>query len=247
MKQVFLLIIFISISSQAYALDCPPSSTCTNTFTPVEHSMVLDDNSEVGVSATMSVRYNCDGDFEMRIDNFVGYNGNKNVDFLDQFNYLHYSFSSASEMVALDFLMNGSAFGNDPTSIPFCSSGDSLRRVFVYTASCGIWIRCSYKLPSPIEYVCDTGWQGSFPHYSDGGDAWVDHWKWQSCGDVCCRKIFSICRESYVDKAGSFIKIKSITKGKYPGSDCSKQGTFWGKRPGPSTGVNQELQCEDGC
>ncbi len=246
MKQVFLIILLICISYSAYAIDCPPSSTCTATWTTAEYGMQLDDTGEIWASATLTFRVNCDGDFEMRIENFDGYYGNDNVDFLEQFNYLHYSFSSASEMIALDFLMR---YKPDviAATVPLCSSNQTIKRVFVYTAACGIWTKCSYKLPSPIEYVCDTGWQGSFPHYSDGGDAWVDHWKWQSCGDVCCRKIFSICRENYVDKTGSFIKIKAITKGKYPGSDCSKQGTFWGKRPGPSTGVNQELQCEDGC
>lgn len=246
MKQMFFIIYVLCISYQSYAIDCPPSSTCIATWTTKEYDMQLDDNAVIWASATLPFRVNYDGDFEMKIDDFKGFATEKNVDFLEQFNYLHYSFSSASEMVALDFLMR-----NKPDiiadDVPLCSSNQSIKRVFVYTAACGIWTRCSYKLPSPIQYVCDVVWSGNLPHYTDGGESWVDHWKWQSCGEVCCRKVFELCKDSYVDKAGTYIKITAMTKEKYPGSDCSGQGTFWGKRPGPSTGANQPLQCEDGC
>lgn len=249
MKRMFLIIFILCISYNMYAIDCPPSSTCTATWTQIEDiHYALDANDNIWVSATISIRVNCDGDFEMILHDFKGINNDPTTDFLDKFNYLHYSFSSASEMIAIDYLtryMPEFDFGIE--EVPDCSTNTSTKRVFLYTAACGIWTRCSYKLPSPIDYVCDTGWSGNLPHYSDGGDVWVDHWKWQSCGEVCCRRVYELCRDEYVEKAGTFIKIKAMTKEKYPGSECSEQGTFWGKRQGPATGTNQELQCEDGC
>jgi hypothetical protein len=164
------------------------------------------------------------------------------MDFLDELNIYHYNFSAASEMVALDFIMEKDAFGTH-NDIPLCSSS-TMTRAILYTAACGIWTRCSYKLPDPIEVVCDTGWNGAQPHYSDGSDNWVDNWKWQSCGEVCCRKVFELCRVP--EDSGFYFKINALTKERYPGSECSKQGDFYGNRPSP-TDPNTELPCEDGC
>jgi hypothetical protein len=254
MKQAFLIIVFLCISYQSYAIDCPPSSTCTATWTTETYGMRLNDNSTIWASATLSHRVNCDGNLEMKIENFDGFSGNDNVNFLDEFNYLHYSFSSASEMIAIDFLMNSDAWGKDQRTLPNCTSGNSLKRVFVYTAACGIWIKCSYKLPNPIIKDCDTGWLGGDPHYgvpNEGPppttDQWVDHWKWQSCGEVCCKKEFEICEEDYIDKGGSYVKIKAMTKGKYSeDAQCSKHDHFTGPRPFP-TSDTVTLECEDGC
>ncbi len=165
MKQAFLIIVFLCISYQSYAIDCPPSSTCTATWTPAQAGLILDANRELSVSATFSYRENCDGDFEVILHNFEGHNGNTSTNFLESFNYLHYSFSSATELIVLDFLMNRNVFGRDERHVPLCSTNDAVKRVFLYTASCGIWTKCSYKLPDPIVKVCDTGWQGGDPHY----------------------------------------------------------------------------------
>lgn len=253
MKQLFLIIIFLCISYKTYAIDCPPSSTCTASWTPAYHSLLLDNNFTIGATATFSIRVNCDGDFEMRIDNFVT-SLSENVNYLDNFNYLHYSFSSASEMLALDFLMDIVVHGNSLGTIPYCSTSTSIKRVFLYTSSCGIWTKCSYKLPNPIVKVCDTGWQGGDPHYGVPNpgpppttDIWVDHWKWQSCGDVCCKKVFELCLDENLTYPGYYVKIKALTKGKYPGSECSKQGDFTGPRPYPTSSPVVELECEDGC
>jgi hypothetical protein len=253
MKQAFLIIVFLCISYQSYAIDCPPSSTCTIPFEVATASLILDANRELSVSATFFHRVNCDGDYEVKLVNFEGYNGNTSMNFLESFNYLHYSFSSATELVVLDYLMNRNVFGRDLRHVPLCSTNDAIKRVFIYTASCGIWTKCSYKLPDPIEKDCDQGWQGSFPHYGvlnpgppPTTEMWVDHWKWQNCGEVCCRKVYEVCRENYIDKAGTYIKIKALTKEKYPGSECSKQGDFEGPRPFPNSST-VTLNCEDGC
>lgn len=235
MKQLFLIITFLCVSYNTYAIDCPPSSTCTIPFQTTFVGLSLDGNYQLKVVATISYRLNCDGDFEIKIDNFEGYNGNKSMDFLESFNYLHYSYSSATELVALDFLMNKNAFGIDPNTIPLCSTNNTSKRVFLYTASCGIWTKCSYKLPNPIEKVCDTGWEGGDPHYGvpPSNDQWVDHWKWQSCGDVCCKRTYSICKQD------GDIKITQYQKD--TDGDCTGQGTFinW------KTGL--PIPCQVGC
>jgi len=260
MKQVFLIIIFLSISYKSNAIDCPPSSTCTIAFESNTFGLFLDNYSANGeyddiyVDGSIRYRKNCEGVLEIIVDDFyVLYPDFYNFNKLDNFNYLHFNYSSLTEWVALDFLMIINAYGTDDI-VPYCSTNTTKTRVHVYTASCGIWTKCSYKLPNPIEKVCDTGWQGGDPHYGVPNpgpppttDMWVDHWKWQSCGEVCCRKVFELCREENVTYPGYYVKIKAMTKEKYPDSECSKQGDFTGPRPFPTSTPFVELQCEDGC
>ena len=260
MKLLFLIIIFLCVSYNTYAIDCPPSSTCTTTFTSQTFSLLLDDyddsneKRDIYLYAHMRYRKNCDGILEIIIDNVsIRFEGYENYKYLDDFNHLQYSFSSLTEWAALDFLMLYDANETD-NGIPSCSSNITKTRVHVYTASCGIWTKCSYKLPDPIEKVCDTGWEGGDPHYGvpnpgppPSTDMWVDHWKWQSCGEVCCRKVFELCGEENLSYPGYYVKIKALTKEKYPGSECSKQGDFTGPRPFPTSTPFVELQCEDGC
>lgn len=145
MKIILIILAFLLSWQSAYSIDCPPSSTCTTSFTTVVHLMSLDDAtngpSDLQASATMSYRVNCDGNFEVRIDDFAGRNGT-NLDFLEELNIHQYNYSSASELVALDYIINNRAFNNDDP-VPSCGTS-TMTRVLVYTASCGIWTRCSY-------------------------------------------------------------------------------------------------------
>lgn len=259
MRKLILFFLTSMISYSAYAIDCPPSS-CTTTFASTTFHLLLDDfsqsheNADVYVRAGVRHRRNCDGDIEIIIDDiFLGSTGTSTHEFFDEFNYLHYSYSSITEWAALDILMIIDGYGLD-NAVPFCSTNTTITRVQVYTASCGIWTKCSYKLPETIEKVCDTGWQGGDPHYAvpnpgppPSTDYYVDHWKWQSCGEVCCKKVFELCRDQNISYPGFYVKITAMTKSKYPeDAECSKQGDFTGPRPLPTSPV-VELPCEDGC
>ena len=205
---------------------------------------------DLQVKAEIRTRKNCDDVLEIIIDDvFARFTGIGNHEKLDEFNYLHYSFSSITEWIALDVITHLSAVGQDE-NVPFCDDNESITRVHVYTASCGIWLRCSYKLPDPIEKVCDTGWEGGDPHYEILNDdqppepeMWVDHWRWHSCGEVCCKKVYEIKYNSTYN----LVEIVSKTKSRYNSEEkCSKQGDFRGYRPVYAPN-DVELPCEDGC
>lgn len=153
---------------------------------------------------------------------------------------MHYNYSAITEKLVLHYFLTSDAFGDAGTSVP--NYPNTIKRIFVYTASCGIWLRCAYKLPEEIEYVCDTPWNGPPPDYPGGSGRWVDHWRWHSCGQVCCKKEYELSVRL------GYIEIQSKTKSRYSeDEECSKQGDFWGNREQPDVGDYVELLCEDGC
>lgn len=234
MRIILLILGVITINFNLVYTQCPPSTTCTTTWTTVEHDLgeLMHENG-FRATATFSYRTNCEGDFEFIVDNIEIID---NSNFLDEFQYLHYNYSSITEKVVLDYILQMNAFGDDATL-----TSTPVKRIFVYTAACGIWLRCSYKLPSTIEKVCDDPWNSSDPHYPVGADKWIDHWRWHSCGQICCKKVYELKYDNY------HVEIQSKTKSRYSeGEECSKQGDFWGNRPDPTSG-SVELLCEDGC
>jgi hypothetical protein len=237
MKLIFLTFGLLLISLSLAIGQCPPSTTCTATWTTVEHDLdELLDEDGFRASVTFSYRVNCDGDFEFIVDDILI---KENSQHLDEFQYLHYSYSSITEKVVLDYMLTSNALGNSPYGVP--AWPNTIKRIFVYTAKCGIWLRCSYKLPEEIVYVCDDPWGGSPPDYASMSGRWVDHWRWHSCGVVCCKKVYELSVKS------GYIQIVGKTKGRYPeDEECSLEDTFFGKRPTPDDGA-VALPCEDGC
>lgn len=118
------------------------------------------------------------------------------------------------------------------SSVVPCSTIPKPQIANVYTAACGVWLYCEYVLPAAIEYTCETGWVGPPPHTVMPNK--VKSWKWQSCGQTCCRRIYSVCKETS-EEAGHFsetINIDLIRKERL--GDCSGEG-------------NYAKPCEDGC
>jgi len=237
MSKIYLTLCIFLFSYSLIFSQCPPSTTCTTTWTTVVHDLdeILDE-SGFRATATFSYRINCDGDFEFMVEDIEV---KDNSQYLDEFRIFHYSYSSLTEKVVLDYMLTSNAFGDAIYPVPPYPS--TVKRIFVFTASCGIWLRCSYKLPNPKVYVCDTPWNGSPPDYPGATGQWVDHWRWHSCGEVCCKKVYELST-----RLGR-IEIQSKTKGRYPeDAECSIEHTFSGPRPTPDDPV-QPLPCEDGC
>lgn len=133
-QNIFFLITIILLVNTGLRAQCPPSSTCSNSWTTVEHDMEeLLEEKGFRASATISYRVNCEGDFEFIIDDIEA---RDNSPFTDEFQIYHYSYSFLTEMVAIDYFMSNNAMGDDLTPVP-------TTRIFVYTAACGIWLRCS--------------------------------------------------------------------------------------------------------
>lgn len=142
-----------------------------------------------------------------------------------------------AEFLALKLLLNELFSANIP--IPDCPA----ERPFIkfYTARCGVWVKCSFPISNEPE-SCDDCWVGEHPEpYSHNGKSYVDIYKWQPCGTICCQKEFKICKGYDANLGYSRLFINDVTRGPAPGASCSEQGTChdW------KTGI--EIQCQDGC
>lgn len=122
---------------------------------------------------------------------------------------------------------------------PLCP--DSIKYVRIYTAICGVWLKCRYKIDTNIR-MCDEGFATPFPDFFVDGNKYVDIWRWQPCGEVCCQKSYDVCRVVNPTNGRWFIKIKQIkTQRHTQQSDCTLQGVF---RDGIT---NEIIPCQDGC
>lgn len=100
------------------------------------------------------------------------------------------------------------------------------------------WLKCSYKV-DPASQMCDIGYIPPTPLYSDGTDFWVDSWKWQSCGNACCRKEYQICITYDLTINRYIFKVKEVKKEKI--LDCEKEGEFFDWK------TQSPIPCHDDC
>ena len=87
--------------------------------------------------------------------------------------------------------------------------------------------------------MCDIGYIPPTPLYSDGTDFWVDSWKWQSCGNACCRKEYQICITYDLTINRYIFKVKEVKKEKI--LDCEKEGEFFDWK------TQSPIPCHDDC
>lgn len=148
-----------------------------------------------------------------------------------------------AEIQSLNKLINDLGVGNIPdcpTTIPFAT---------IYSAACGVWLRCSYEFPcNPLIHAdgpSQTGYQCP-PPWNYNGHPTVDVWHYEPCGDICCEKTYSICKQSDPHYGGYQIVISNVNRHRLAGSNCSKQNQFhrWNKNPGDQ---DYYIECVDGC
>ncbi|MFH1049613.1 MAG: hypothetical protein V1779_01640 [bacterium] len=106
-----------------------------------------------------------------------------------------------------------------------------------YTASCGIWVNCTYDI-SNTQPVCEQGFDLPLPHYNDGNGDKVKVWRWQSCGQTCCERVYQVCKAPSATHPGSFvIQIQAMQKNRI--APCTQAPD--GSSP------KYAKPCEDGC
>jgi hypothetical protein len=157
-----------------------------------------------------------------------------------------------AEIQALNELICNQIGGDE--NIPDCDHGGMIMAT-TYSASCGVWLRCSYSFhckdgSSPfVDITADgpsqTGYNCPAPRIYNGYPM-VDVWHWEPCGDVCCEKTFTVCRQKNPSGTGYQIVINNVNRHVQSGSSCSKQNKFtrWDLKPGDP---NYYITCEDGC
>lgn len=190
----------------------------------------------IGLIGTMSYCWRiCNGEVEIKID----WDNTSLVDpnFFAHGSYDEIDFDGAREYLKSHIL--GDVIADGSITIPNCVDGG--KTFFnIYTARCGVWVKCSYKVDTEAEIMKDIGYTGNCPlPYNHNGDAYIDVWKWQSCGEVCCKKTYTLCREGITGFGD--IRINDVSTGPAPGEQCTDQGVFkdW------KTGI--PYPCRDGC
>lgn len=127
---------------------------------------------------------------------------------------------------------------------PSISIGNCPENIFVakiYSAACGVWVRCRYEV-DPESRRCDSGFAEPYNDYSLNGKQYVDMLRWQSCGEVCCKKTYTLCRELLPSGEIKKTEIKEVGIQRHPQTpECTLQQQF--RHPV----TNQIIPCKDGC
>ena len=153
--------------------------------------------------------------------------GHNNCNVLEDFSIYHHNISSLREYLDLHIISTADWSFNITT--PDCPATTQL--VKFYSADCGVWVKCTYDI-EPQTPNCEQG----FSPLPDPQATTVDVWKWQSCGETCCKRTYTICRgnETHV---GNSIQIQQMQKEKV--GNCTEE-------PGGSNPVYAK-PCKDGC
>lgn len=220
MKYLLILVICIFIllpNKSVGQFNCPPQDSCQEPWSQGSYGHYLGQSQTIRVNSTIKYRENCEGIVEFIVVNTSVF---MNAQYLENFQFEEYGVNTARDLVWLHIL----EFPYFPENkiAPNCSE-DTIQIAHVYTASCGVWLKCSYKV-DPASQVCDFGYVFPSPIYLEGTDNWVDHWKWHSCGNACCRREFRICRTYDANALRTVFKVEEVKKEKI--LDCEKEGQF---------------------
>lgn len=178
----------------------------------------------------------CNGVYQFAYENLT-YSGN--CEGMAEFSIYHYNINSILEM--LDIAMVEYVHTGMPT-IPGCGDPNGpLKKMKIYSAGCGVWVKCSYEINPNATIKKDRGYEGNCPtSYMNDGKPYVDVWKWQSCGTVCCKREYEVCKEW--DITHSFNNIKVTRLPAVPLGPCTLQNTF-----GPWENSSANYQCQQAC
>lgn len=150
----------------------------------------------------------------------------------------HMKSDGLKEYVKLGFLAQ---YHSDPEP-KNCDGADGTPETFttLYTAACGVWTCCEYDITWPQTPNCDPYWTGPPPHY--GEPRKVKACKWVTCGTVCCRSTYTICKKVVeIDSVSNRITYDIKLVGKVRLGECSGDLS---KTTPPTPGAQP---CLDGC
>lgn len=218
-----LAILLIPLSSVFGQFDCPQNDGPCGSWTPVATTFM---EVTAGCYADVDLeRRQCNGIWQFRY-RVVSVSGS--CDFLTEFELYQYKFSALKEFMDLNIILRAeSGFDMD---IPLCSDPDNSKKKIVqmYSAACGIWVKCTYPVSSTTPISCD---EGADPH--ELPDNTLDRWEFVSCGEACCMRTYDVCQSAAVGTDPGEINITAHTTTRL--GDCSLQSEF-GNNP-----------CMDGC
>lgn len=212
---LFAMLLFGTVNLSA--IECPPDEDGEN-CQPWVTAVYTTTTDTPDCTLQITYRYQvCDDKYQIYIED-IQYTGNCN--YLAGFTNSD-SFQDWVDLVLIEEIAN---LENLPIVV---NCTESSTKVIFYTASCGIWVKCNYKV-DPESRVCDADWRGSYPDEATGE---VSAWKYQSCGEACCKKTFLVCK-LFDEENGWELHIQGLSKQKY--GECSNPDGF-------------VSPCQDGC
>ena len=102
-----------------------------------------------------------------------------------------------------------------------------------YSANCGIWLYCEYDIVPQVP-TCEQGYDG----VPEAGPTTVKTWKWQSCGETCCVRTYTVCKTTVPETGANRIVISNLTREKV--GSCTNE-------PAPGGDGKYAKPCQDGC
>ncbi len=112
----------------------------------------------------------------------------------------------------------------------FPEPSDTTMSVRIYSASCGIWVHCTYEV-DPDSRECDPGFDLPYPEEGENPTT-VTVAKWQACGNTCCRRTYQYCWQDDLTFGDRFVRMRLLSKERI--TDCSEQSEY-------------DRDCQDGC
>lgn len=220
---VALCISFISAQVLSAQSPCPPDTgfNCTIWKTATLSKTTVNPQCQI----TVQYRWReCNGEYQIYYDNVQRSGNCTNMGELwDNQDYVS-SFNEWLDIVVIEELVK---LPNQPV-VADCPG--SFNKAIFYTASCGLWVKCTYTI-DPAKRVCDQDWRGTFPEHQESDGLKLDYYKWQSCGQACCKKTYSICKS--IGTSGQYeVHINQVTKQRI--GSCSNPDGF-------------VSPCQDGC
>lgn len=216
-----LAILLVPLLDVFAQIDCPQSDGPCGGWTPVATTFIsLGGGCDVDVDVETR---ECNGVWQFRYT-IVGTSGTCNL--LADFDLEQYHFSALKDFLDLAIIQQAelSPFSMD---IPLCSDPDTSKKKIIqmYSAACGVWVKCTYAVSSTTPISCD---EGADPH--ELPDSTLDRWEFVPCGETCCMRTYDVCQ---MGTSSGVIHIGSHTTTRT--GNCTLQSQF------PNN------PCQDGC
>lgn len=125
---------------------------------------------------------------------------------------------------------------------PLCGSPQAPIEIRIYNVfECSVTAKCSLMVVND-DYDCDIGYSGPVPIVEDpNANKWVIHESSQSCGTVCCVKVFEVCASENNTHGEKKAIIQNVYSIPYNGTECTEEGDF-------IDGTTQQIiPCNSGC
>ncbi len=125
---------------------------------------------------------------------------------------------------------------------PLCGTPQAPIEIRVYNVfECTVTAKCSLMVVND-DYNCDIGYSGPTPIVEDpNSNKWVIHESSQSCGTVCCVKIYEVCTTENNTHGERRAIVQNVYSIPYNGTDCTDEGNF-------IDGTTQQIiPCNSGC